>query len=72
LKEAPLNIHAILVQLDSEIAKLEQAKALLTTDKTPAKAASGRPKKRQMSPEGRARIAAAQKKRWAAAKPQQQ
>jgi hypothetical protein len=72
-----LNIHAILFQLDLEIAKLEQAKALLTTDKAPGKKAPGRPKKaavvgsskkRQISPEGRARIAAAQKKRWAAAK----
>ena len=70
----------ILAQLDAEIARLQQAKALLaSTDvsTTPA-VRRGRPKKdtaspapakpakkkRNLSPEGRARIAAAVKQRW--------
>ncbi len=54
----------IIAAIDAEIARLEQAKKLLND--TP----SGAPKpvtkvKRNLSPEARARIAAAQKKRWA-------
>ncbi len=70
-----MNIAAIVKELDQEIARLEQAKAILagpakpepgrvmknTTTSTPAK-------KRTMSAAGRARIAAAQKARWAKAK----
>jgi hypothetical protein len=64
----------ILSQIDAEIATLQQARALLTGT---GKKQAGRPKsvapstvqpKRTMSPEARARIAEAQKKRWAAAK----
>jgi hypothetical protein len=68
----------IIAELDAEIARLQQAKALLngaTTKRSPGKpaasmiaaapAATAAPKKRQMSAEGRARIAAAQKARWA-------
>jgi hypothetical protein len=62
----------ILATIDAEISKLEQAKALLTG--TTVKRGPGRPKgtskttpkkKRNLSPEGRARIAAAVKARWA-------
>ena len=77
----------ILIQLDQEIARLQQAKALLaSTDvsTTPA-VRRGRPKKdmaspapakpakkkRNLSPEGRARIAAAVKQRWASQKAKQ-
>jgi hypothetical protein len=47
--------------IDAEISRLEKARALLTEHKATKKS-------RTMSAEGRARIAAAQKKRWAKAK----
>jgi len=61
----------ILAQIDKEITSLQQAKAILVG--TRAGATVGRPKqvqttgspKRAMSPEGKAKIAAAQKARWA-------
>ncbi len=69
-----MNIEEVLTHLDEEIARLRQAKALLTGEQTtrqpvppsskPAKKALPG-KKRTMSAEGRARIAAAQKARWA-------
>jgi hypothetical protein len=55
----------IIAEIDSEIARLQQVKALLSSTTGAAKAA---PKKRQLSPEARARIAAAQKTRWAKAR----
>ena len=72
-------IHDIIAQIDAEIAHLQQAKSLLTAT-SPRRA--GRPKKvaaeslasktakkkRNLSPEGRARIAEAAKRRWAAQK----
>jgi hypothetical protein len=66
----------IVAGIDAEIARLQQARALLsgTTTKIkgrkPVKATSGAKTKprRQISAEGRARIAAAQKARWAKAK----
>jgi hypothetical protein len=84
-----MDTKAILVAIDAQIAQLEQARSLLTTDakvagETPRR---GRPKsstnktavvpaapaKRTVSEEGKLRIAAAQKLRWAnqkkAAKP---
>ena len=84
-----MNTKAILIGIDAQIAQLEQARELLKGDakvaaETPQR---GRPKgstnktaaipaaatKRTMSAEGKARIAAAQKLRWAkqkkAAKP---
>jgi hypothetical protein len=66
----------ILTHIDAEIARLRQVKALLTAEKTERKPrrASSKPakkavptKKRTMSAEARARIAAAQKARWAKA-----
>jgi hypothetical protein len=62
----------LLAEIDAEIARLQQARALLNGKEV--KRQPGRPakkttaKKRTMSAEGRARIAAAQKARWANAK----
>jgi hypothetical protein len=74
-----MSIETILSQIDSEIASLEQAKALLSgyastkrgSEKphSAAKTVIGKPKrKRRLTPEGRARIAAAVRARWAAQK----
>jgi hypothetical protein len=78
----------IIAELDAEIARLQQAKSLLSATEIssvlPA-ARRGRPKKnaeaptslgpakkkRNLSPEGRARIAEAVKRRWAAQKGKQ-
>jgi hypothetical protein len=67
----------IIQTIDAEIARLEKARALLN-GKTTSPAKRGRPSRltviatpkprRKMSAEGRARIAAAQKARWAKAK----
>ena len=62
-----MEMEGILAELDAEIRKLEQVRAILTgkdgrhVSKIPA---TGR-KKRRLSSEARARIAAAQKARWA-------
>jgi hypothetical protein len=55
-----MDLDAIVQGFDAEISRLEKARALLTGHTAPLKLA-GRP---AMSAEGRARIAAAQKKRW--------
>jgi hypothetical protein len=84
-----MNTNDIIITIDAEISRLQQAKALLidTFSLTPAKRKPGRPatapgngratsfnpaefdakprKRRGMSAAGRARIAAAQKARWA-------
>jgi hypothetical protein len=75
--------QAILAAIDEEIIKLQQARAMLsdsTAGPTSVKKSVGRPKgsksaasvpapkKRTISAEGKARIAAGQKKRWAVAK----
>jgi hypothetical protein len=71
-----MGIKQILTELDAEIDRLQQAKALLSgaTSGIVAKRGPGRPKaavatvtkkKRNLSPEGSARIAAAVKARWA-------
>ena len=60
-----MNSNLLLQAIDEEIARLIKVRDLLLHDNSkPAKAV----KKRTMSPEARKRIAAAQKKRWAAAK----
>ena len=69
-----MNVSTILEQIDEEISRLKQARALLTD--VPIKNPVGRPKKdltvvvlrkkRKLSAAGKARIAAAQKARWAA------
>jgi len=65
----------ILKQIDQEIARLQQVRALLSDGATaPTTRSSSRAtkttrlKKRTMSPEARKRIAEAQRKRWAKAK----
>ena len=71
-----MNVQEILSQIDKEIAQLMKVKEALTG--IPTKRGPGRPRlaatakpagkkkaKRKMSAEGRARIAAAQKARWA-------
>lgn len=75
-----MGISEILASIDREIAHLKQARALLTGDTAaPGKKAAGsrkaaaakeakRAKKRVLTPEGRRRIAEAQKQRWAAQK----
>ncbi len=82
-------ISEILASIDRDIARLQQARALLGGAADVAKKTAGRPrkaatpkkaavaspaakpakkKKRNLSPEGRRRIAEAVKKRWAAQK----
>ncbi len=68
-----MHLAKILAEIDQEIARLQQAKALLTGS-TPVKkrgraAAAAETtttskRKRNLSPEGRKRIAEAVKKRW--------
>jgi hypothetical protein len=71
-----VGVAEILTQIDLEIAQLERARSLLTggTAKAPKKAAKVRAakkagkkkkKKRNLTPEGRKRIAEAVKRRWA-------
>jgi hypothetical protein len=71
-----MDTKEIITQIDSEIARLEQVKSILSgTTAVTTKAKRGpKPKnaptpitakKRFLSPEARARIAAAQKTRWA-------
>lgn len=72
-------IESILAQIDEEIAKLTQIRALLATTgsaqkkitepkSTKALAKAKGKKRRVLSPEARKRIADAQRKRWAAQK----
>jgi hypothetical protein len=71
-----MNTKSLITDIDKQIAKLQHARTvLLSLDSTPTRGKRGRPagsankpKRRKMSAEGRAKIAAAQKKRWAAAK----
>lgn len=59
---------AIVQAIDAEIMRLEQVRALLTDHTAPLKPGEPAKKRRTMSAEGRAKIAAAQRKRWAKAK----
>jgi hypothetical protein len=77
-----MNTEEIIEQIDAEISKLQQAKGLLLDTDSPIKRSPGRPKKKArvarilavkpakhgLSPEGRARLVAAVKARWAKAK----
>ncbi len=76
LYASDMTIDSILAQIDSEIARLTQARALLSSagkvpahvkNTSPSKPA-GRRRKRVLSAEARKRIADAQRKRWAAQK----
>jgi hypothetical protein len=73
-----VEVSRIIAEIDAQISKLQQARALLAGTSAPApRAGRGRPKgsknastattprKRKLSPEGRKRIADAMKKRWA-------
>jgi hypothetical protein len=69
--------QSIISAIDAEIAKLEQVRELLANDAgldrvkrgaRPTTVAAKKAVKRTMSPEGRKRVADAQRKRWAAAK----
>jgi len=64
-----VGVAEILTQIDREIAQLQKARALLTgSGAARGKAASARKparKKRNLTPEGRRRIAEAVKRRWA-------
>jgi hypothetical protein len=70
-----VDVKDILVEIDAEISRLQQARALLGGEAAPKrgddkrKSASG-PKKRKLTPEGRKRIAEAMKRRWAERKKQ--
>jgi hypothetical protein len=75
-----VEVNRIIAEIDAQILKLQQARALLagtTTSaartgrgrpkgsKNTASVASATPRKRKLSAEGRKRIADAMKKRWA-------
>jgi hypothetical protein len=62
-----MEMKGILAEIDAEIQKLEQVRAILTgkDGHHGTKIPPFRRKKRQLSPEARERIAAAQKARWA-------
>jgi hypothetical protein len=76
-----VEVNRIIAEIDAQIAKLQQARALLAgTTTSTSRTGRGRPKgskntasgastttprKRKLSPEGRKRIADAMKKRWA-------
>ena len=73
-----MEVNRIIAEIDAQILKLQQARALLAGTTAPAvRAGRGRPKgsrnastaaaprKRKLSPEGRKRIADAMKRRWA-------
>jgi hypothetical protein len=76
--EENMNTELIIEQIDAEISKLQQAKLLLieaTAASGATKRRPGRPRtskvvsaRRVMSAEGKARIAAAQRLRWAKSK----
>lgn len=73
-----MEVSRIISEIDAQIAKLQQARALLAgAASTPVSRGPGRPKgsltaatkkrsKRILSPEARKKIADAQKRRWAA------
>ena len=65
-----MDIASIVATIDAEIAKLEQARAIILVGSTNGTVAAA-PKKRRrrrLSAEARKRIADAQRKRWAAQK----
>ena len=67
-----MSFDSIVAEIDAEIAKLQQVRALLANTGKAMKLAernTGKARKpRVLSPEARKRIADAQKKRWAAAR----
>ncbi len=70
-----MDVKDILVEIDAEISRLQQARELLSGGATKKRGpAKGKlvtaPKKRKLTPEGRKRIAEAMKRRWAERKKQ--
>jgi hypothetical protein len=66
-----MNRKAIVQIIDEEIERLQRVRSLLTNHTAPLKRGlphAGPATKRTMSPEGRARIAAGQRARWAKAR----
>ena len=61
-----MDLGKLLFEIDNEIDRLKQVRELLA-GKSPSQPAARR-KKRTLSPEARARIAEAQRKRWSKAK----
>jgi hypothetical protein len=60
-----MDLPAIVQSIGDAISRLEKARALLTGHAAPLKRGMPPAKRRTMSAEGRAKIVAAQKKRWA-------
>jgi len=67
-----VNTHSLIAELDKQIAQLREARDLLAATVSirrrgrPAKKQTSRGTKRTLSAEARAKMAAAQKRRWAA------
>ncbi len=66
-----MEVSRIVAELDKEIARLKEARALLAGDSSSRGAGRRSPRKRALSAEGRRRIAEAMKKRWAERRKQQ-
>ncbi|MDE3105557.1 MAG: hypothetical protein KGK08_10320 [Acidobacteriota bacterium] len=79
-----MEVSRIIAEIDAQIAKLQQARELLAGAAAPrtgrgrpkgsknvAKSAASAKRKRNLSPEGRKRIAEAMKRRWAERRKQQ-
>ena len=71
-----MEVSKIVAELDREIARLKEARALLAGVTSPnrssgKKKSTAKPRKRTMTAEGRRRIAEAMKKRWAERRKQQ-
>jgi hypothetical protein len=62
---AGMDLEAIVQDIDAEVRRLEKIRALLTGHTAPLKRGMPDRKRKPMSAEGRARVAAAQRKRWA-------
>lgn len=63
-----MDTASVVASIDAEIAKLEQARAVLAGAAKHKAVAPKRTEKRKMSAEARKRIGDAQRKRWAAAR----
>jgi len=72
-----MTTESIIQAIDTQIVRLQEVRTILSGISTlvvkrrrgrPPALLTATPKKRKLSPEGRAKIAAAQKKRWAAVK----
>jgi hypothetical protein len=60
-----MEVGGIIASIDEEIAKLKEARALLSGTNGQVSTVRGTRKKHVMSAEAREKIAAAQRKRWA-------